>query len=250
MADNKGKLRTGTSGYQYDHWKKSFYPEDIPKKNWFSYYAERFDTVEINNTFYNLPAEKTFKKWHDDAPPGFRYALKFSRYGSHLKCLKDPKQTIGKFLEKSEHLKSFMGPILVQLRPGWGFNPERLEDFLKEAPRTHRWAVEFRDRKWLRDESYEILQKHNAALCIHDILEDHPAVVTADWVYMRFHGDNYRGSYSHEELSDAAGQIKDYLARNLDVYAYFNNDENAYSAHNALELKKAAGGEWRQSSTL
>ena len=238
----KGTPRIGTSGYQYDHWKGRFYPEDLPKKNWFEYYARHFDTVEINNTFYNLPAESTFAKWHDAAPDNFRYTLKFSRYGSHVKHLNDPENTIGMFLERSKPLKSFMGPILVQLRPGWHFNPERLDGFLKKAPGTHRWALEFRDRDWLRDETFKILRKYNAALCIHDLIKDHPAVATADWVYLRFHGERkYRGIYSDPTLGKSAGKITEHLNNGLDVYAYFNNDENAYSVRNALTLKNMIG---------
>ncbi len=238
----RGKLRIGTSGFQYDHWKGEFYPPGLPKKEWFRYYADHFDTVEINSTFYNLPSGKTFKAWHDRVPEGFRYSLKFSRYGSHMKCLKDPEQTVGKFMERAELLKTYLGPVLVQLRPDWDFNPERLESFLQKTPGRVRWAVEFRDSRWFRDETWDILRRHNAAICIHDMIEDHPREVTADWVYLRFHGDHYRGSYTGEELGKAANEIKQYLTRPLDVYAYFNNDERAWSATNALELKGLTTG--------
>ena len=238
MAKTQGTVRIGTSGYQYDHWKGMFYPEKLPKEEWFSYYADRFDTVEINNTFYHLPSEETFKKWHDAAPGKFIYALKFSRYGSHLECLKDPDRTISQFMEQSRPLKSHRGPVLVQLRPGWGFNPERLDGFLKLAPQSQRWAVEFRDSQWLCEEAYRILEKHNAALCIHDLIEDHPKIVTAGWVYMRFHGDYYRGSYSNGELHNAARSIEKFLDQGRDVYVYFNNDENANSVYNALYLRE------------
>src|SRR6056297_3317073 len=126
----QGALRVGTSGWQYDHWKGVFYPEDLPKGEWFKYFAERFDTVEINNTFYNLPQGKTFQKWADQTPEGFLYVLKFSRYGTHLKYLAEAEDTIGLFLERSAPLADHMGPILVQLPPRWGCNLDRLKGFL------------------------------------------------------------------------------------------------------------------------
>ena len=146
MSRYQGELRIGTSGYHYDHWKGVFYPEDLPKTEWFSYYARQFDTVEINNTFYRLPEATTFEAWRRQAPKGFCYALKFSRYGSHIVRLKKPRDTIGKFLKRADRLGEFLGPILVQLPPNWKADPERLAAFLKAAPNDYRWAVEFRDR--------------------------------------------------------------------------------------------------------
>ena len=238
MAQTTPELRIGTSGYQYDHWKQRFYPEDLPKKQWFGWYADRFDTVEINNTFYHLPKVDTFKAWHDQTPPGFRYAVKFSRYGSHIKKLKDPEGPIQQFVDGVAHLGAYLGPILVQLPPRWHVNVERLERFLAAAPRDQRWAVELRDPSWLCDEVYAVLRAHNAALCLHDMLPDHPREITADWVYLRYHGDHYQGSYSHQFLAAEARRIKEYLRDHMDVYAYFNNDQNAYSVFNALDLRR------------
>lgn len=238
MDSKKTICRIGTSGYQYAHWKGVFYPEDMPKRKWFEYYAEHFDTVEINNTFYNLPKAETFEKWHDDTPEGFLYSLKFSRYGTHMKKLKDPDNSIGSFIDRAERLKSFLGPILIQLPPKWGRNPDRLEEFLKKAPRRRRWTVEFRDQDWLCDEIFQILRDNNAALCIHDMIEDHPRELTAHWTYLRFHGDSYSGSYSHQYLSFWAGWIKDRLNESTDVYAYFNNDAEGYAVKNARSLRR------------
>lgn len=236
MSD--GTLRIGTSGYQYDHWKGVFYPEDLPKTRWLAHYMGHFDTVEVNNTFYNLPAEKTFDAWHDAAPPGFRYALKFSRYGSHMKKLKDPQDSIGHFLARADRLKAYAGPILVQLPPRWHADPGRLRAFLEAAPRRYRWAVEMREPSWLSDEIYGVLEDHDAALCIHDMLADHPRRLTADWTYVRFHGDHYQGSYSEAELEDWAGRIRGWLGDGIDVHAYFNNDEEGHAVRNALDLRE------------
>ena len=246
MPRRPGRARIGTSGYQYPHWKGLFYPEDLPKKRWFEHYAGQFDTVEINNTFYNLPAAETFEQWREAAPKGFEYALKFSRYGSHIKRLKDPQEPIGRFLEVADGLGDTLGPILVQLPPNWKANPERLQGFLAAAPRKYRWVIEFRDESWLDDEIFALLEKHHAALCIHDMIADHPRHVTADWTYLRFHGDHYSGSYSSQFLTAEAKRIADLLHEGVDVYAYFNNDDNAHAADNARTLRRLVDKRMKQ----
>jgi uncharacterized protein YecE (DUF72 family) len=238
MAIAQGAFRVGTSGYQYDHWRGRFYPAELPKKDWFPHYAKHFDTVEINNTFYGLPAAETFDAWRRQAPEGFCYALKFSRYGSHVKRLMEPRATIKVFLQRARRLQESLGPILVQLPPNWNVNTERLESFLKAAPRSVRWACEFRDPSWLCEEVFTILQRYNAALCIHDMIENHPRRITADWVYLRFHGDRYSGSYSTQALQAQARGIKQPLGAGRDVFAYFNNDAEGFAVRNALELKR------------
>jgi uncharacterized protein YecE (DUF72 family) len=239
---SKGQVRIGTSGYQYKHWKGLFYPEKLPPKQWFAYYTKHFDTVEINNTFYGLPAAETFTAWRKKAPPRFLYALKFSRYGSHLKRLQDPRGTIKIFLQRARRLRNFLGPILVQLPPNWRANPDRLADFLKTTPRSVRWAFEFRDPSWLCEEIFAMLQTYNAALCIHDMIKDHPRRITADWVYQRFHGNHYSGSYTRQRLQEEAKWIRQQLAGAKDVYVYFNNDAQGHAITNAAELKRYVNG--------
>ena len=241
MDTNLGELRVGTSGYQYDHWRGAFYPPDMPKSHWFEHYARQFDTVEINNSFYRLPEAHTFRAWADRAPTGFLYALKFSRFGSHIKRLRDPQETIGQFLQHARHLGKRLGPILVQLPPQLTFNPERLADFLAAAPPEVRWAFEFRSADWFSEETYRLLEIHGAALCIHDMLPHHPRRITTNWTYLRFHGDHYRGSYSPQYLSAQAQRIRDYRHQGLAVYAYFNNDEAGYAVQNALSLRRYVG---------
>lgn len=237
MTDRQ-RLWIGTSGWQYDHWRGSFYPADLPKKRWFAYYAEHFDTVEINNTFYHLPSESTFDSWHDQAPPGFCYALKFSRYGTQMKKLKDPDATIDAFVERAQRLRSFLGPVLVQLPPRWKPDHGRLQAFLDAAPRDVRWAVEFRNADWLSEEVFGILRGANAALVIHDMLPGHPWELTTNWAYMRFHGVDYSQNYSRQHLTTAAEWIRTQLRAGVDVYAYFNNDANAYAVANARVLRE------------
>src|SRR5262249_17955606 len=153
-------FRVGTSGYRYDHWQPVFYPPSLGKQRWFSYYANHFDTVEINNTFYRLPPAETFAKWRAAAPPGFCFALKFSCYATESRRLRNPDNLIGTFLGRARELGDSLGPILVQLPPGWNANPGRLEEFLAAAPPAQRWAFEFRDPRWLCDEVYAVLHKH------------------------------------------------------------------------------------------
>ena len=242
MGKKKGSFKVGTSGWQYEHWKGVFYPSDLKKSKWFAHYAEHFDTVEVNNTFYHLPKPSTFDKWYRIAPEGFTYALKFSRYGTHLKKLQNPADIIGMFIQHAERLGNHLGPILVQLPPNWHADAGRLDAFLDEAPLQIRWAVEFRNEEWLCEKLFDILRKHNTALCIHDLIKDHPKVVTADWVYLRFHGAGGGGDYSHQALKAAAMWIKSYLQEGLDVYAYFNNDAQGYALRNAKDLRRFVQG--------
>lgn len=240
----RGRLRIGTSGYQYDHWRGRFYPPGCPKRCWLGYYAGHFDALEINNTFYRLPSEETFDGWREAAPPGFRFALKYSRYGSHLKRLREPEEHVARFVERAERLGSFLGPILVQLPPRWGVDVERLAGFLEATPHRRRWALEFRDPSWLCEPVYALLREHRAALCIHDLIENHAREVTADWLYLRFHGTgrDHSGSYSPQKLSAEARRIARELRRGRDVHVYFNNDVGGHAVENAAALRRYVEG--------
>jgi uncharacterized protein YecE (DUF72 family) len=234
-----GRARIGTSGYQYDHWRRRFYPSALPKRCWFEHYAAHFDTVEINASFYRLPAAAVFDAWREAAPAGFCFALKFSRYGSHLKKLADPERTLALFLERARRLRDRLGPVLVQLPPHWGPDPERLAGFLAAAPKDVRFAFEFRDAGWLCEPVFELLRANGAALCVHDLLPRHPREPTADWCYLRFHGTRSGGCYTPRFLSAEARRIASDLARGRDVYAYFNNDLGGHAVANALALRRA-----------
>jgi uncharacterized protein YecE (DUF72 family) len=238
MGRRRGALRVGTSGYQYRHWRGDFYPRDLPTRDWFNHYAGRFDTVEINNTFYNLPDPDVFEAWREAAPPGFCFTLKFSRYGTHMKHLKDPEAALGPFVERAERLRSHLGPILVQLPPHWSADPDRLDGFLGAAPGRHRYAVEVRDPSWLGDTVFDVLRRHGAALVIHDAIESHPVLLTAQWTYLRFHGRHHRGGYSPQALSGQALRIRRWLRGGHDVYAYFNNDVGGHAPWNAPDLRR------------
>ncbi len=238
MVQHTPQVLIGTSGYQYDHWQGSFYPDGLKKADWLAFYCDHFPTVEINSTFYNLPKPETFRHWRKKTPNGFHFAVKFSRYGTHMKKLKDPKEVLDNFLNAAEMLQDKLGPILVQLPPHWSANPARLDEFLEETPRKRLFAVEFRDPSWLIDEVYEVLEKHGAALCVHDLIEAHPDRVTTDWVYYRFHGKNYGGEYSPQKLSAVADVLAAHHDAGRDVYVYFNNDLGGHAIHNAMDLQK------------
>lgn len=151
--------------------------------------------------------------------------------------LKEPRATLKNFLAVTKRLQQTLGPILVQLPPRWSVNAQRLDQFLASAPRRLRFAVEFRDERWLCPDLFKILEHHQAALCIHDMLKNHPRLVTAEWTYLRYHGDHYSGSYSDQQLSREAEWINRQLAAGLDVFAYFNNDSEGYAVKNAARLK-------------
>ncbi|MCO5613320.1 hypothetical protein L7F22_067596 [Adiantum nelumboides] len=237
-----GTFRAGTSGYVYKHWKGIIYPNDVSPNKWFSLYTRLFDTVEINNSFYRLPTVNVMDAWRLQAPSGFCYALKFSRFGTHMKRLKDPEGSILPFIDRAARLgQELTGPFLVQLPPNFNLDLDRLKKFLERLPREYRWALEFRDTRWLCNEVYTLLRAHNISLCIHDhkdITCIHPKVLTANWVYIRFHGHDYRRCYSRDQLQDYALWIRSQLERGLDVHAYFNNDADGHAPYNALELRE------------
>ncbi|MFA4943672.1 MAG: DUF72 domain-containing protein [Lentisphaeria bacterium] len=237
-----GQLRVGTSGFLYDHWQGVFYPADLPKARRFPFYATQFSSVEINATFYRLPAAAVFDGWREKAPPGFTYALKFSRFCTHIKRLLAVAEPTREFVARARRLGPALGPILVQLPPHWHADPGRLREFLAAAPTDLRWAFEFRDPDWLRDEVFALLRAHNAALCIHDLLPHYPRLLTADWTYLRFHGEHYGGSYSEADLRPAADWLRGQLAAGHDAFAYFNNDADGFAAPNAALLRRLATG--------
>ena len=208
----------------------------------FAFYARTFDTVEINNSFYHLPSLKTFDAWREAAPKGFCFAVKGSRFITHMKKLRDPESSTDKFFLGVERLQKKLGPILFQLPPRWDLNIDRLREFLEALPGEYRYVFEFRDERWLVAEVYEMLRRHNAAFCIHDFADMKvPREVTADFSYLRFHGPTsakYAGSYSRPELLQWARWIKDHRSKLRSIYAYFNNDIGGEAVKNAVTLKQ------------
>jgi len=207
----------------------------------FRFYVQHFETVEVNNSFYRLPTATALRDWHDVAPGKFRFAVKASRFLTHMKKLKDPKSGLQKFLQRVETLGRKLGPILFQLPPGWQCNLDRLASFLAALPSKHRSAFEFRNPTWHYQTTYELLRRHNAAFCVYELAGfQSPILITADFAYIRLHGPGgaYQGSYTGNRLDKWAKQILRWERRLEDIYVYFDNDQHGYAACNALELKK------------
>ena len=234
-------IRIGTSGWHYKHWVGNFYPEKFPASKMLAYYYEKFDTVEINNSFYMLPKIETLSAWREATPRNFEFAIKGSRFLTHNKNLKEPENALNNFLPRAEALGKKLGPILFQLPPKWGINIERLSGFLEALPKYHRYTFEFREPSWLIDPVNELLRKHNAAFCIYELAGFHsPIEITADWAYVRLHGPGgkYQGSYSDKVLQQWAERIVEWSTKLRSIYVYFDNDQAGYAAFNALTLKK------------
>ena len=241
VMTNSGRARVGCSGWVYKHWRGVVYPEAAPQRSWFAHYAARFDTVEVNNTFYRLPTEAAVRAWADQAPRGFLYSVKMGSFGTHRKKLLDGPSWLPNHLDRVELLGASRGPTLVQLPPHWRRSPDRLDEFLSLVPSGERFAVEIRDSSWLHDDVYDVLRSHNAALCIHDLVKGVPWELTADWTYLRFHGPRavehpYRGAYGARRLGPVAECLSGWCADGVDVYAYFNNDDSGFAFEDASWL--------------
>ena len=234
-------IHIGTSGYNYKHWRGPFYPEDLTQKKWLEFYAERFQTLEINNTFYNLPEKKTFEKWRDSVPQHFTFAVKASRYITHMKKLNEPKDALLNLFDHVQVLQDKFGPILFQLPPKWNVNIERLETFMDLLPKEFRYVFEFRDDSWWTEEVYELLSKADATFCLFELAgQQTPKELTSDLVYVRLHGpgDAYEGQYDSQTLSGWAGAFTTWRKQNKSIYCYFDNDQNGYAAQDAWKLKE------------
>ncbi len=238
---NAEHILIGTSGWNYDHWQGPFYPEDLANSKWLDFYSKTFSTVEVNNSFYQLPAEKTFKSWRENTPAGFTFAVKASRYITHMKKLKDPGEALTKFFKRVEILGDKMGPVLFQLPPRWKANPERLRAFIKLLSRDHRYTFEFRDNSWWHSEIFQILSDANAAFCIYELAGViSPREITADFIYIRLHGpgDKYQGQYDNRTLAGWTGAFANWIKKVNTIYCYFDNDQNGYAAQDAARLQE------------
>jgi uncharacterized protein YecE (DUF72 family) len=248
MAANEAP-RVGCSGWQYRHWRGDFYPAPLPTTRWFDHYARTFDTVEVNNTFYRLPEAGTFAAWRRRAPARFLFAVKASRFLTHLKRLRDPDDALARLFDRAAHLGPLLGPVLYQLPPAWPRDLERLERFLAALPRGPRHAVEFRDPDWYADAVFEALDRHGVSLCVHDMRgSETPRRSCGPFVYVRLHGTaRYGGRYPDATLDDWAEWLAAHHEAGRPVFAYFNNDIGGHAPRDALRLRerlaKLVGGE-------
>lgn len=234
------KVFIGCSGWNYKDWRGKFYPEGLAQKNWLEFYAERFNTVEVNNTFYKFPKDATLEKWRKTVPADFNFTLKGSRYITHMKKLNDVKESVGKFYDAAGFLNRKLSCLLWQLPPNLHRNDEKLTSFCEMLDSRRKNVIEFRHISWFEPEVYKILEKYNISFCAissPDFPEE--MIVTNKTGYVRFHGKGknwYDYYYSDEELKEWHKKISE---TNLEeVYIYFNNDIGANSVENALQLKK------------
>ncbi|HET9306607.1 MAG TPA: DUF72 domain-containing protein [Candidatus Sulfotelmatobacter sp.] len=238
-------VHIGTSGWHYKHWKGPFYPADLASTKWLPWYVEHFDTVEINNSFYRLPATSALELWCRQTPANFCFAVKASRYITHNQKLKDPQNAVDKFLTVIDKLERRLGPILFQLPPSWKLNVERLDEFLFGLPPSHRYVFEFRNQTSNTPQVYEVLRRHNAAFCIYELAGfQSPLEITADFTYIRLHGpgNKYQGDYGERVLLTWANRIDAWRKTLRHIFIYFDNDQSGFAAKNALELKQMVLG--------
>jgi uncharacterized protein YecE (DUF72 family) len=243
--ETKGRIRIGCSGWNYAHWRNgTFYPAHLPASRWLDYYGERFDTVEVNATFYRLPTRRSTARWAGQTAEGFLFAVKVSRYVTHVVRLRDAGTHLTLLLERLEPLDSGakLGPLLWQLPPTFRCDEPRLASMLADVPKHLLHAIEFRHPSWFEPGVFELLRAHNVAVVVAD-RPGAPATrelePTADFVYVRFHHGSRgrRGNYSRRELEGWAATIDGWAAGGRDVYAYFNNDWEGFAPANAETLK-------------
>lgn len=235
------RIHIGTSGWHYPHWRNIFYPDRLKPQEWLRYYAERLSCVELNNSFYRIPSPHDVETWVGQAPPGFRFAVKGWRGITHRRKLRDCAQFLDNFLDPLRRFGRGLGPILFQLPPRWHCDVGRLRDFLARLPRRDRlrYAFEFRDPDWHRDEVYGLLAAYNAAFCVFELGElRSPHIATADFVYVRLHGPAgaYAGTYSAQTLRRWAARLHSWRKEGREGWLFFDNDEAGHAVQNALSL--------------
>jgi uncharacterized protein YecE (DUF72 family) len=234
------ELWIGTSGWVYKHWIGVLYPPKLPAGRYLPRYAAEFPTVEINRSYYRLPERSVVEAWRQQSPPGFLFAVKASRFLTHMKKLKDPEQPLERLMTAAAGLGEKLGPVLFQFPRQWRMNLERLDDFLG-ALRPYaptRFAFEFRHASWLVPAVYARLERAGCALCLPvgwGIPLD--VQVTAPWTYIRMHGGETTNAFADQELATWAARIGEYLASGTDVYTYFNNDPWGDAVRDAARLR-------------
>jgi uncharacterized protein YecE (DUF72 family) len=242
------EFRIGTSGYVYPHWRKGvFYPASLPARQELAYYSQRFRTVELNNPFYRLPTPEMFQRWRDNTPADFDFAVKASRYITHIKRLDSVADEIALFMERAVLLGPKLGPVLFQLPPTQQIDTARLRDFLALLGLEHRWVVEFRHPSWHTADTYQLLAERAVALCIPVGGGLEPdRITTAPFTYIRMHrGQEPAGGFTGDELVLWAARIRGLVTAGKQVYVYFNNDWEGFALRDASTLEKLLGMDGR-----
>jgi uncharacterized protein YecE (DUF72 family) len=230
----------GTSGWQYASWRGLFYPRDIPQRSWLEHYAARFACVEVNNTFYNLPSSETFASWAERTPPDFRFALKLSRYLTHVRRLREPADPVHLFLERAAPLAAKTGPLLLQLPPTMRCDVDRLAAVLAQIPQRWPVAVEFRHASWYTEEVTAVLRDRNAAMCLTDRRGRplQPLRRTASWGFVRLHEGRATPltCYGDTALRSWVRRVTELWALDEDVHVFFNNDGHGCAVRDAVRF--------------
>jgi len=240
LVSTSPQVRIGCSGWQYKHWREIFYPKGLAQTRWFAFYAEHFDTVEINSSFYHLPKASTFEKWRAQAQDGFVYAVKANRFITQAKKLLDCEEPLERMMSSVRHLGDRLGPILYQLPPSLKLDVGRLEAFLKLIPKDLTNVFEFRNKSWYVPETYALLDRFGASLCLHDMRGSATErVAVGPATYIRFHGGKgkYWGRYSDEGLLSWTDWIVDQARSGRAVWCYFNNDMFGHALDDAQTLR-------------
>ncbi|MGC9049092.1 MAG: DUF72 domain-containing protein [Patescibacteria group bacterium] len=254
MTEKQDKIFIGTSGWQYGHWQGIFYPENLPTKDWLNYYSQKFQTVEINSSFYHLPRKTTFENWAARVPEKFLFSIKVWRRITHFKKLKNIKKDLKVFFERVLALKEKLGPFLLQFPSNFQAKEENIKrlrqfgQFIREDLRLNlskftkcHFALEFRHQSWFNKKVYQILKKYNLALCWADTpYYPYEEIVTADYVYIRLHGHTelYASKYTKKQLKDYAKKIQKLIDQGKTVYVYFDNDAYGHAIENVQELQR------------
>jgi uncharacterized protein YecE (DUF72 family) len=232
-----GEIRIGCSGWSYPHWRKRFYPAKLPAREHFAFYAQHFNTVELNNSFYRQPPRERFTAWAEQAPPDFLFAVKGSRYVTHIKRLAVEPKSIELVVDAARGLGDKLGPILFQLQANFHLDLERLERFVGMLPKDVRFTLEFRHDSWLVPAVFDLLREHRIALCI----PDHPKMpklfeITSDFTYIRMHLPLRGLGYGERALQPWAERVRDWRSQKLDVFVYFNNDIEGHAIKDAKTM--------------
>lgn len=239
---SQANIFIGTSGWNYDHWKGVFYPDNCPKRKWLEFYTGKFGTVEVNATFYRTMKPQTFENWRLNTPDGFLWAVKANRFITHVRKLRNTQESLAIFFESLQPLSEKLGPVLFQLPPSLTFDPEVFAAFCGQLPQDKKIVIEARHASWLEKEPQAALKRHNIAWCMSDTAGRYPYLeaVTSDFIYVRLHGSRklYASEYTADELERWKKKIHHW---GLETYVYFDNDASGYAPKNALSLKEIMG---------
>lgn len=238
----QNNFNIGTSGWSYSGWLGNFYPEKIKSNLVLPYYAKYLDSVELNNSFYQIPKEKNIKTWVEITPTHFIFSCKANRYITHMKKLEDVDDSLKRLLKAFSNFEEKLGPILFQFPPYWQIDIPRLKKFIEQLPKQFLYTFEFRHKNWFCDELYELLYKNEMTLCFYDHKRYRsPEIVTGKFIYIRMHGPHeeaYKGAYEESTLQEYAQKLIHWKREGKAIYCYFDNDEKANAPKDAQRLQQ------------